>query len=233
MTDFWLMMRLNFKLLPSFQSKKLFVINDIFEPLLSILLLLFLTVGIVRTRVVDSAMLFALVGVAMRSTATFSLLYVTDQNLQIAEFVAHENPWQRAYWLAKFAVSALVGLLQGVLTFGILLILFGYSVHLPAMLGLMVPMALLGSVIGWTSAVLAFGKGNPYFYSNLILAVTPILSGAIVPVVTYPIWLQPVAYALPFANLLNGGLFWLINVLLWFLVGVFGYRYRLKRILQQ
>lgn len=179
------------------------------------------------------------VDAATLSLTTMSELLVKDVNLGITVEMLSKNPYSFYYWSTKSIVSIILGLLLGIINL-VLLFVFGVPHDLLIKCLLVLPLfCIFGTIIGFTSWCISWQMSNPYFCSNLFSSVLTLVSGVLVLVSKYPLWLKIISNAFPFYSLISfirTGLmdivFGTLVAVIWLIVGIVAYILQIKYVLR-
>ncbi|QNQ81220.1 ABC transporter permease [Lactobacillus sp. PV034] len=194
--------RITFKSIGNFDSVPTVVVTYLILPIVSLIMLLLIAFSgnqdytrILLGSLMDTGMA-TIIGVIVGS-------FVMDQNLGVSEEIISIKPKFGNYWLPKILIAFGVMVVEV-----IVLMLIGLSfLHqlnlLPKVLISLLFFGVIAIILGYISAIAGRGKENPYWLSNFLIGVIIILSGVIIPVTQYPLWLKVVADLFPMSNILN------------------------------
>lgn len=181
--------------------------------------------------VIDSAVL---------SLQAISQLLITDANLKIDIEVISKHPYSFYYWKTKIFTSLIAGIVLGMIN---LTLLWPFGLPLTILLKSLVilPLAcIFGTILGFTGWCLSWQMSNPYFFANLFISITTIVSGVLVLVSQYPKWLMIISYGFPFYEVvnfikLNHTSLWLscLNAFVWLWIGIISYTVQIKPVLNK
>lgn len=218
---------------------KTFLIHFFLLPLLSTALFVLLNMTI--TRQYNEAVVVASILLSGSLTASnqMSASFVNDTIRGIDRELARKNPSSFYYWGSKLLVIFLFSLAL-VTSNLIILKMFGLSMVLAIQNVMISPILIVyGMIIGATTAVLGWGRPNPYVFSNFIADATFILAGNIAPYQEFPPFFKTLSYVLPYARTMNtlydGNISsaLIIDVgiaIAWLIVGMIVYQYKIKNI---
>lgn len=132
-----------------------------------------------------------------------SVSAVYDQNIGVIKDIVSVRPHFRYYWLPKFVIAAAI-LVVEILLLGIVGLITLHEVRMIPKLILALPLTILvASLLGYVGTVLGLGHENPYWLINLLTGSLVLLSGVVLPLAQYPLWLRVFAELLPVSNLLD------------------------------
>ncbi|GKT04633.1 ABC transporter permease [Furfurilactobacillus entadae] len=176
---------------------------------------------------------------ATLSLQSMSQLLVTDARLKIDIELISKKPYSIRYWGNKFLAAIVPGIILASVN-TTLLFLVKAPLHLVFRAYLLiVPICVVGAILGFTSWCVSWEMKNPYFFTNLISSLLVLVSGALILVSEYPMWLQVVSKMFPLYSFIN----WLsfsngsvvetiINTSIWLIIGVVLYVVQIPRVLR-
>ena len=126
-----------------------------------------------------------------------------DQNLGVSDEVISIRPKFKNYWLPKILIAFGVMIVEVIVLMVIGLSFLHQLNLLPKVLISLLFFGLIAIILGYISAIAGRGKENPYWLSNFLIGAIIILSGVIIPVAQYPLWLRIIADLFPMSNILN------------------------------
>lgn len=186
--------------LPYLQNWRTGFVNFMLIPFINLALLVLIDsqyTNAFNWSVAVAAIVIASGGLAMENMTG---LFVMDRDLGIDRELLVQRPFSLAYWGAKVAAAALTSLLAVCVNL-LVLLAFGAPGQLLLQAVAMVPLMIFsGIVLGFFCGVAAWKNNNPYFYLNLIGALTTIVSGALVVITKYPVWLRLFSRLFPFSQ---------------------------------
>ncbi|MDR2977800.1 MAG: hypothetical protein LBV19_11025 [Streptococcaceae bacterium] len=105
---------------------------------------------------------------------------------------------------AALLIANLIALLQSFALFMIYLMLnFKIQISFQDAVIIILLVVLFSSLFAMLTLLASLTNNNPYFFSNLITGLLPIISATIIPITSYPAWLQVISKILPFWTIQN------------------------------
>ncbi|MBD5429781.1 ABC transporter permease [Lactobacillus sp.] len=194
--------RVTFKSIGNFDSIPTILVTYLILPIVSLIMLLLIAFSgnQAYTRILLGSLMdtgiATIIGIIVGS-------FVMDQDLGVSDEVISIKPKFRNYWLPKILIAFGVMLVEVILLMLIGLFFLHQLNLLPKVLISLVFFGLIAIILGYISAIAGRGKENPYWLSNFLIGAIIILSGVIIPVNQYPLWLKIVAGLFPMNNILN------------------------------
>lgn len=128
---------------------------------------------------------------------------VYDQNIGIYDDILAIKPKFSQYWLPKIILAAMVISAEVVILAGIGLIGLSQYMMLMRLILLLPLIILIGIIFALFATVWGIKRTNPYWLGNIISGGLVLVSGVIIPVSQYPMWLRWIAEFFPISNLLD------------------------------
>lgn len=186
----------------NFDSFQTILVDYLLMPIIS--LVMFLLIAFASTKNYGRI----LVGTAITTgiatgVGIISASCVYDQNIGLIDDIISIRPSFFKYWLPKFVIAGLATIAE-ILILGITGLIFLGKSQLILNLFFGIPFAVIISwFLGYLGSLLGIKRENPYWLTNFLAASLVILSGVIVPVAQYPLWLKIFAQIFPVSDLLN------------------------------
>ena len=194
--------RVTFKSIGNFDSVPTILVTYLILPIVSLIMLLLIAFSgnqdytrILLGSLMDTG-IATIIGIIVGS-------FVMDQNLGVSDEVISIRPKFKNYWLPKILIAFGVMIVEVIVLMVIGLSFLHQLNLLPKVLISLLFFGLIAIILGYISAIAGRGKENPYWLSNLLIGAIIILSGVIIPVAQYPLWLKVVADLFPMSNILN------------------------------
>ena len=232
-------MKVQFSSLSYLQNWKTRFVYFILIPMINLCLLVLINAQYTNTFNWSVAIATTTLSGGSLAMSSISQLFVMDRTLKIDRELVVNRPFSVRYWGDKVLTSALAGLVL-IITNLIILGILQAPISLLFRSIAMAPLIIIsGIIVGFLAAIAAWKMNNPYFYMNLIGALTTIVAGTLVLVEKYPQWLRIVSYFFPFSQTIHyvvtghGLIYWdLIVDMIWLICGVICYRVQIKKILK-
>jgi len=233
-------MRIQFSSLAYLQNWKTRFVYFVLIPMINLCLLVLINAQYTNSFNWSVAIATTVISGGSLSMSSMAQLFVMDRTLKIDREMVVNRPFSINYWGAKILTSTLAGLVLIVINLIILGILKA-PLYLLGRAMLMAPIIVIsGIIVGFLAAIGAWQKNNPYFYMNLVGALTTIVAGSLVLVENYPQWLKLFSYLFPFSQTIrfavtgHGAIYLdLVVDLIWLVFGVVCYLIQIKKILQK
>lgn len=199
--------RVTWHSLASFDSLRTIVVNYFVLPIIS--LVMFLLIAYNSTQDYRRILLGTIItagistGIGIISAST-----VYDQNIGMIDEVLSILPNLKKYWLPKFVIADGTLLIETIVLNTIGLASFHQFTLMPKFLISLVFVVIITNLLGYFCSIAGIKKNNPYWLTNFITAILVLVSGIIIPVNSYPIWLKIFADIFPISNLLD----WIFNI---------------------
>lgn len=198
--------RVTLRSIANFNSIQTILVDYFIMPIIS--LLMFLLIAYNSTQDYTRILLGTVITTGIASgigIITTSAVY--DQNIGVIDEVFSIRPSFRKYWLPKFVIASMTAIIE-VIILGIIGLVTLQEISILPKLIMSLPMIIVTlCLLGYFCSMLGIKKENPYWLSNFITAALVLLSGVIIPVAKYPIWLKIFAELFPISNILD----WIID----------------------
>lgn len=202
--------RVTLRSIANFDSLQTILIDYFLMPIIS--LIMFLLIAFDSTQ--DYSRIFlGTIGTTGIATGMgiISASSVYDQNIGMTDEVFSIRPVFRKYWLPKFVIAGITAVVE-ILVLGIIGLIVLNKTNLLGKLILSLPLIVLTlCVLGYFGSIFGIKKENPYWLTNFLSATLVLLSGVIIPVAKYPIWLKIFANLFPISNILD----WILDEGVW------------------
>lgn len=192
------------KNLPIFSNWQTILVTFILEPFFSVLFFYLISPYTNKEKLLLTAIVLTTIYKVM---SVYSQIFVHAQNIDILKLIFINKRGFLLFNLTAYSIAILVAMIQS----GILIAL--YSVfNITIQIGLqqlviITALTIIYTIIISAIVVITFiGAQNPYFGSNLLSGLLPIISATVVPINFYPDWLALISRVLPF---------WLIQTAVW------------------
>jgi len=232
-------MKIQFSSLSYLQNWKTRFVYFVLIPMIDLLLLVLINAQYTNNLNWSVAVATIVLSGGTLSMNSMSQLFVMDRTLRIDREMVVNRPFSPNYWISKILTAAIAGLVLIIINLIILGILQApYYLLIRALI--MTPLIICsGIIVGFLGAIAAWENSNPYFYMNLIGSLTTIVSGALVLVEKYPLWLRTISHFFPFSQTIqfvvtgSGHIYWdAIVDLFWLILGIICYKVKIHRILK-
>ena len=195
-------MRATLSSIPFMANWKTQLVHFILLPLINTAVLMLVDFQFRQSFSWDVPVAAALVSGALLAVNALTASFTTDRNLKIDCEMLASAPFSVYYWGVKFCAAGLLSLVLTLIQLSLLWLISGGAAPVWAAVCLAPHMVLAGLAVGFVSAVGAWRLADPYRISNLVCTFGYLLSGALVVLEEYPLWLQVPAKLLPFAHIL-------------------------------
>jgi hypothetical protein len=137
----------------------------------------------------------------------YSGIFVAAQMIDILKMIFIDIKGFLKFNFCALLISFFVAAVQSC----VLLVIFAFlkfdiQLKLGQIILILVLLIIFSSLFAMISSLYSLQANNPYFYSNLLLGLLPIISATIVPLSAYPKWLALISKIFPF---------WIIQDLIW------------------
>jgi len=178
-----------------------------------------------------------LISGALLALGSISTLLVDDTDRGISLEVIVRRPFSSSYWGSKILVSAIVAEVMIIIN-GLLLWIFNPQINFITMIFVSPLAVLAGLILGITSFVVSMGMDDPYFASNIVSTIGYLVSGTLVTLDKYPMWLRTISWFFPFSHTINAvrvgrpvQALWDVPIMIgWLAVGIGLYYWRITTI---
>lgn len=137
----------------------------------------------------------------------YAALFVAAENIDILKEIFIDFKGFFRFNISVLLVTGGVAVLQSGILLGVYRLLkFEVQIEMKTALLLILTLLVFSSIFAMISGLLSFQGNNPYFFSNLLVGLLPIVSATIVPITVYPAWLAIPSKIFPF---------WSIQDLIW------------------
>lgn len=234
------MLKLAIQSLPYFQNYRTFLITFIVEPLFSILMVGLLSSQFSSSFFIHTIVAMSIISGAQTLIATLNTEFVDDQKRGIDLELAVSAPFSIPYWRSKIMAALLVAIGQVLVILTLIRLLTGDGSWLGRAFAITPVVLIFACIVGFVATVAAWRKSDPYFFGNIVGILIVLLSGVIVPLSHYPVWLKILTELLPFSHLMQ----WLITgkgellidcviALFWLILAALVYRWKLKKVKEE
>lgn len=198
--------RVTLRSIANFNSIQTILVDYFIMPIISLLMFLLIAYNSTQdyTRILLGTVITTGIasGIGIITTST-----VYDQNIGVINEVFSIRPSFRKYWLPKFVIASMTAIIEVIILGIIGLVTLNEVSVLPKLIASLPMMVITLCLLGYFGSMLGIKKENPYWFSNFITAALVLLSGVIIPVAKYPIWLKIFAELFPISNILD----WIID----------------------
>lgn len=195
----WTALRIGRVSTPALTNRATTMTSLLLIPVSEVLLMVFVAQVVGVMDVQRTAYAAALVGFGLTIVSGVVSQVARDRQTGVLLEVLLRDFFHVRYWFAKAAVPTFLGA-PVACTIGLaILTLHGgeSSVMFISMLTTMPLVAAVGGLVGVGVAVVGLLWEDPYLLGNVVRGTLPIMAGVVVPVSTYPGWLEAASYGLP------------------------------------
>lgn len=198
------MIRTVLKNLSIFNNYQTIIVTFIIEPFFTVLFFYLINPSSNSSRSLITAIVLT---VMYKVISITTQIFVYAQNIDILKQIFISINGFIKFATIAILISIVVAFLQSTTLVVIFLLLnFDLSVSLNGYLLIVILLVVFSSLSAIISTMISIGKNNPYFGTNIIMGILPIISATIVPIDKYPEWLAILSKFFPF---------WLIQNFVW------------------
>lgn len=198
------MIRTILRNLSIFNNFQTIIVTFIIEPFFTVLFFYLINPSTNSNKSLTTAIILASIYTVISTTTQ---IFVYAQNIDILKRIFINVSGFAKFTSIAVIISIVVAFLQSTVLIIIYLILnFDLGVSPTEYLFILIMVATFSSLSAIISTIISIGKNNPYFGTNILMGILPIISATIVPMDKYPEWLAVISKILPF---------WLIQNFVW------------------
>jgi ABC-2 type transport system permease protein len=195
------MIRTLLRNLSQFDNLKTIFVSFLISPFFTVLFFFMISPGSNASKLILTSlaltMIYGIVGIY-----SGMLVYALSADILKQIFISWKGLFK--FNAAVLLIANTVSLLQALILFIIYKILgFEIQMSFANTLMMIVLIVLFSSIFAMLCGLASLQNNNPYFFSNLLTGLLPILSATIIPISNYPTWLALLSKILPFWTIQN------------------------------
>lgn len=184
------------KNLSIFSNGQTIFVTFLLEPFFSVLLYYLISPYLNKEKLIVTIILMNII---VQIINIFAQIFVQAQESGILKMIFISNKSFYIFSLSAYFIAVCVSFVQG---FSLLILysFFGLSISIsvPMIMISSLLIAIFSFLLGSFVILCFLGTSDPYFGSNMLSGIMPIISSAMLPILFYPDWLQFISYITPF-----------------------------------
>ena len=217
-------------------NKKTILSYFVILPILNVLFIAVINYQFTRSLSDTVIISTIIISACLQTISAFNMSFVYDCNMKIDKYVISNNYKSFYYWSRKAFISFLVGAIIIVINLFLYSLILKEIPSIKIVITVSILLLIYSIIISFVASVLSWRLQNPYFFLNVFLSFTMLLSGVIINVEYYPPMIKYLTKLLPFANTVSliknensNYMYDLVLAITWLVIGIIIYRIQIRR----
>ncbi len=181
-------------------NKKVIILYFLILPISNILLYVFLNNEFNAADNIYVIYSSVIITSVIHQITMFSSSFVYDINIGVVKIVFSSGRFPAYYFAMKYIVSLVTALIVGIIGLALVFLFTNNLLLLKQSLIILFVCLIYSAIISFVVTIASWGRANPYFWTNIMLAILYPLSGVIIFFSLYPPKIKELTYVIPFAR---------------------------------